>query len=67
MPVIVAPKNYERWLDTNSKSMPSPDLLQPYPAEEMEAWPVSNKVGNVRKNAPELLALQEPIQGTLFN
>jgi putative SOS response-associated peptidase YedK len=67
MPVIVAPKNYERWLDTDSKSTPSPDLLQPYPAEEMEAWTVSDQVGNVRNNDPELLALQEPDQGTLFS
>jgi len=67
MPVIVAPKNYERWLNTDSKSMPSPDLLQPYPAEEMEAWTVSDKVGNVRNNDPELLAQQEPDQGTLFS
>jgi putative SOS response-associated peptidase YedK len=67
MPVIVAPKNYERWLDTDSKSTPSHDLLQPYPAEEMEAWTVSDDVGNVCNNAPELLALQEPDQGTLFS
>jgi hypothetical protein len=44
MPVIVAPKNYERWLDTDSKSTPSRDLLQPYPAEEMEAWTLSSYV-----------------------
>ena len=67
MPVIVAPKNYERWLDTGSKSTPSHDLLQPYPAEEMEAWTVSDQVGNVRNNDPELLALQESDQGTLFS
>jgi putative SOS response-associated peptidase YedK len=66
MPVIVAPKNYERWLNTDCKSTPSPDLLQPYPAEEMEAWTVSVQVGNAHNNDPELLALQEPGQGTLF-
>jgi putative SOS response-associated peptidase YedK len=67
MPVIVAPKNYEYWLDTDSESAPSPDLLQPYPSEEMEAWTVSDQVGNVRNNNPELLAQQEPDQGTLFS
>jgi putative SOS response-associated peptidase YedK len=67
MPVIVAPKNYERWLDTGSRSTPSRDLLQPYPAEEMEAWTVSDHVGNVRNNDPELLAPQEPGQGILFS
>jgi hypothetical protein len=33
----------------------------------MEAWTVSDQVGNVRNNDPELLALQEPDQGTLFS
>jgi putative SOS response-associated peptidase YedK len=66
MPVIIALKHYECWLDTDSESTPSPDLLQPYPAEEMEAWTVSD-VGNVHNNDPELLALQEPDQGTLFS
>jgi putative SOS response-associated peptidase YedK len=32
----------------------------------MEAWTVSDHVGNVRNNAPELLAQQEPDQGILF-
>ncbi len=41
--------------------------LQPYAAEEMEAWMVSVQVGNVRNNDPELLALQEPDQRTLFS
>ena len=67
MPGIVAPKNYERWLDTDSESTPPPDLLQPYPAEEMEAWKVSDQMGNVRNNDPELLGQQEPDQGTLFS
>jgi len=44
MPVIVAPKNYERCLDTDRKSTPSRDLLQPYPAEEMEVWTLSSYV-----------------------
>ncbi|WP_420236870.1 SOS response-associated peptidase family protein [Telmatobacter bradus] len=65
--MIVAPKNYERWLDTDSKSTPSRGLLQPYPAEEMEAWTVSDHVGKVCNNDPELLALQEPDQETLFS
>jgi putative SOS response-associated peptidase YedK len=30
-------------------------LLRPYPAEQMVAWPVSDRVGNVRNNDPQLL------------
>jgi hypothetical protein len=33
----------------------------------MEAWTVSDQVGNVHNNDPELLARQEPDQGTLFS
>jgi putative SOS response-associated peptidase YedK len=31
------------------------DLLRPYPADKMRAWPVSERVGNVRNNDPQLL------------
>jgi hypothetical protein len=30
-------------------------LLAPYPAEEMVAWPVSPRVGNVKNNDPSLI------------
>jgi putative SOS response-associated peptidase YedK len=30
-------------------------LLAPYLSEEMVAWPVSPRVGNVRKNDPSLI------------
>lgn len=33
-------------------------LLLPYPADEMEAWPVNRKVGNIRNNGPDLI---EPV------
>jgi putative SOS response-associated peptidase YedK len=35
-------------------------LLAPYPSEEMLAWPVSPRVGNVKNNDPSLI---EPIAG----
>jgi putative SOS response-associated peptidase YedK len=64
MPVIVAPRDYKRWLDP---SVPPPlDLLRPYHAEEMRAWPVSDRVGNVRENAPELLHELQETQQSLF-
>lgn len=53
MPVIVPRKEYGRWLDSDP-AQPPIDLLRPYPAEEMKAWKVSQRVGNVRNNAPDL-------------
>jgi putative SOS response-associated peptidase YedK len=36
-------------------------LLVPYPSEEMVAWRVSPRAGNVKNNDPSLI---EPIAGT---
>jgi putative SOS response-associated peptidase YedK len=55
MPVILEPKDYERWLDPGDPQRPPVDLLRPYPADQMHAWPVSDRVGNVRNNEPALL------------
>jgi putative SOS response-associated peptidase YedK len=56
MPVILNPSDYDRWLDRDSDPETPPlDLLRPFPADEMEAFEVSNDVGNVKNNSPELL------------
>jgi len=56
MPVIVARKDYERWMAPAESSHLPVDLLRPFPAEEMKAWKVSRAVGNVRNNNPGLIA-----------
>jgi len=60
MPVIVGPRDYDRWLDPGDPVRPPIDLMRPYPAEQMSAWPVSDRVGNVRNNDPELLDSVSP-------
>ncbi len=60
MPVILEPHDYQRWLDPGGLdsfdlARPPADLLRPFPAEEMVAWPVSDRVGNVRNNDAQLL------------
>jgi putative SOS response-associated peptidase YedK len=40
--------------------------MRPYPAEKMAAWPVSDRVGNVRNNDAELLEPLKPETGLLF-
>ena len=55
MPVILAPKDYQRWLEPGEETHLPVDLLKPYPAEEMKVWKVGSAVGNVRNNAPELI------------
>ncbi|HEY1902336.1 MAG TPA: SOS response-associated peptidase [Terracidiphilus sp.] len=66
MPVILEPKDYSRWLDPGDPTRPPVDLLRPYPAEAMMAWPVSDRVGNVRNNDPQLLEPSDPRAGNLF-
>lgn len=56
MPVIVEPKDYERWMAPTDPAHLPVDLLKPYPAEQMKAWKVSRAVGNTRNNDPSLIA-----------
>jgi putative SOS response-associated peptidase YedK len=58
MPVLLEPKDYDRWLEAGDPARPPVDMLRPYPAERMRAWPVSDRVGNVRNNDAGLL---EPV------
>jgi putative SOS response-associated peptidase YedK len=64
MPVILMPRDYERWLGRDDSGRPPIDLLRPYDSVRMRSWRVSSAVGNVRNNAPELLE-EAPAQ-TLF-
>jgi len=66
MPVILEPRDYARWLDPGDPARPPLDLLRPFPAEKMVAWPVSDRVGNVRNNDPQLLEPPEPAAQILF-
>jgi len=58
MPVLLEPKDYDRWLEAGDPARPPVDLLRPYPADPMRAWPVSGRVGDARNNDAELL---EPV------
>jgi putative SOS response-associated peptidase YedK len=55
MPVILEPPDYERWLEPGDPARPPVDLMRPLSAEKMHSWRVSDRVGNVRNNDPQLL------------
>jgi putative SOS response-associated peptidase YedK len=55
MPVILEPGDYARWLAPGAPAKPPVELLRPFPAEKMRAWPVSSRVGNVRNNDSQLI------------
>lgn len=54
MPVILHPRDYNRWLERESERPPV-DLLRPFEADAMTSAPCNLKVGNVRNNGPEML------------
>jgi putative SOS response-associated peptidase YedK len=56
MPVVLKPEAWPLWLGEEPADPPQLNaLLAPYPAEEMTAWPVSARVGNVKNNDPGLI------------
>ena len=53
MPVILNPTNYDLWLDPAvQEAGPLQSLLQPYPSENMTAYPVRTLVNNPANDAP---------------
>ncbi|MCR2804932.1 SOS response-associated peptidase [Paenibacillus soyae] len=59
MPVILRPEHEAAWLSRENRSIQAlMSMLEPLPAEEMEAYPVSAAVGNVRNDDESLIACQ---------
>jgi putative SOS response-associated peptidase YedK len=56
MPVILAEEHYEAWL-TNQAGK---EVLVPFPASAMRAWPISPSVNGPMNNDPHLLV---PVHG----
>jgi putative SOS response-associated peptidase YedK len=58
MPLILAPKDYARWLSDE----PDPrDLLRPFPSERLRMWPISTRVNKPANDDPSII---EPIKLT---
>ena len=57
MPVILPPNHFEDWLEPEPLALSRlQDLLVPYPAEGMEAYPVSTYVNKPANDGPECVA-----------
>jgi len=56
MPVILEPKNYDLWLDSEATKLELlQPLLHPYPTEEMTAYPVSTVVNKPVNDSAECI------------
>jgi putative SOS response-associated peptidase YedK len=65
MPAIVRREDYARWLAPEEADPEElAGVLKPYPAEEMEAYPVSPRVNKPAHDAPDCIERAEP--QTLF-
>ncbi|MGG1661143.1 SOS response-associated peptidase [Brevibacillus sp. NRS-1366] len=56
MPAILHPADEADWLNRDNQDTKTLlDLLRPFPAEEMRAYPVSSLVGNAKNDVPECI------------
>lgn len=62
MAAVLRPEDEALWLDPATDGPCAHKLLQPYPAEAMDAWRISTAVNSVRMDGPQLLdvAVGEP-------
>jgi putative SOS response-associated peptidase YedK len=52
MPVILAPRDYPRWLSDE----PDPrELMRPFPADLMRMWPISTRVNKPENDDPSII------------
>lgn len=59
MPVILAPEDYETWLDPENHDTDSlGELLTPYPASNMKVYPVSRRMNDPSHDEPDCI---EPV------
>ncbi len=61
MPVIIDPRDHDLWLDPQVHAQEAlQPLFRPFPADEMEAWPVSRLVNDPHNEGPR--CLDSPIE-----
>jgi putative SOS response-associated peptidase YedK len=55
MPVILDAEHHDLWLDADADEQSLLELLRPYPADLMEAWPVSDTVNSPKHETPDCI------------
>ena len=64
MPVILSPEDIDRWLDPAADTAKDFETLwEPFPASEMEGFPVSTYVNNPANDTPTCVAPLEASEG----
>jgi putative SOS response-associated peptidase YedK len=52
MPVILPEERHDAWLSGEAGK----EILVPYPAERMKAWPISSRVNSPKNNDADIVA-----------
>ncbi len=56
MPVVLAPEEYDVWLDVDARNADArKELLRPLPSSEMIAHPVGAQVNSPQSQGPDLI------------
>ncbi len=55
MPVILPREHYDHWLQPDQEPEVLRALMEPYPDEQMVAWPVSRRVNSPTNDDPDLI------------
>lgn len=64
MPVILHPRDYDRWLERGTVDQPPVDLLRPFDAEVMQAAPANPAVGSPKNNGAAMLVCPADVSNT---
>lgn len=48
--LIVAKRDWKRWLESGNPEQPPVDLLRPFDSEPMKAWRVDERINSVKNN-----------------
>ena len=54
MALIVAKRDWQRWLEPGDSERPPIDLLRPFDSDTMKAWRADERINNVKNTGPEL-------------
>jgi putative SOS response-associated peptidase YedK len=55
MPVILDPEDESKWLQDDTPMNFILSMLRPYPAQKMDAYPISTLVNSPANNSPEII------------
>ncbi len=59
MPVILSPNDFAKWLSREVLGKDVVDLIRPFDANQMEAWPVSRQVNSPKNEGAELVERED--------